>query len=88
MAAKLSKELSDAIQASGDESLEVIDPQSNRSYFIMDDDTYQRALKALRQQVDHDAIAAGIAEMEAGEGQPIDEAFAQLRAKAGFPPRG
>lgn len=88
MAARLSKELCDAIHASDEDSLEVIDPTSNRSYFIIDDDTYRRASRALRQQADHDAIAAGIAEMEAGEGQPIDEAFAELSATAAFPPRG
>ena len=74
MTAKLSKELAEALHASGDESLEVVDPDSNRIYVLVEGDVHRQAMNALRRQRDRDAIAQGIAEMEAGEGIPIDEA--------------
>ena len=39
----------------------------------------------LRQQ-DREAIAEGIRQMEAGEGQPLDNAFAEIRSRLGFSP--
>ena len=74
MTAKLSKQLADALHASGDDSLEVVDPRSNRTYVLVDGDTHRRAMEALRRQQDRDAIAEGIADMEAGRGVPLDEA--------------
>jgi hypothetical protein len=79
MAAKLSKELADALHANGDNSLEVVDPSDNRVYFIVDGETHRRAMDALRRQRDRDAIAEGIAQMEAGEGIPLQEARQQTR---------
>ena len=32
------------------------------------------------------AIAEGIAQMEAGEGRPAEEAFEDMRSRLGFPP--
>lgn len=80
MTPKLSKDLADALQASGDSELEVVDPGSNRTYFVVDADVHRRAMEALRRQQDRDAIAQGIAEMEAGEGVPLNEAFDDIRA--------
>lgn len=74
MTAKLTKEQAAALHATGQDELEVIDPQTLRLYLIVDSDTHRRAIEALRQQQDRDAIAQGIAEMEAGEGIPLAEA--------------
>ena len=74
MTAKLSKELADALHATGECELEVVDPETNRTYVIIDSDIHRRAMEALRRQQDHDAIAQGIAEMEAGEGISVAEA--------------
>lgn len=74
MIAKLTKELADALNASGESELEVVDPDTNRSYTIVDSEIHRQAMEALRRQQDHDAIAQGIAEMEAGEGIPVAEA--------------
>lgn len=74
MAAKLTKELADALHASGDNSLEVVDPSDNRVYFIIDGETHRNAMDALRRQRDRDAIANCLAQMEAGEGIPLQEA--------------
>jgi len=74
MIAKLSKELSDALHASQEGGLEVVDPETNRTYTLVDSETYRHAMEALRRQQDHEAIARGIAEMEAGGGIPLEEA--------------
>jgi hypothetical protein len=74
MTAKLSKELAAALHASGDSELEVVDPDTERTYFLVDSDTHRRAMEALRHQHDRDAIAQGIAEMQAGEGISVEEA--------------
>lgn len=74
MSAKLSKELADALHATGECQLEVVDPDTNRTYIIVDSEVHRRAMEALRRQQDRDAIAQGIAEMEAGEGISVDEA--------------
>lgn len=90
MTPKLTDELSAAIDASKSESLEVVHPSTNRTYFIVDGDTHRRAMDALQQkrrQEDHDAIAEGIAQMEAGEGQPLAEAFDDIRANLQLRPR-
>lgn len=85
MAAKLNKELADALQAAGGESLEVVDPVTNRVYRIIDEETHRRAMRALRAQQDRDAIAEGIAQMDAGAGKPAMQAFEELRERLGFP---
>ena len=83
MTAKLSKELSDALHSQGDNRLAVVDPQDNRVYYIVDADT----LAHLEQASTHNAIAQGIADMEAGRGKPVAKADAYLREKLGFPQR-
>lgn len=74
MTAKLTKELAAALHATGESELEVVDPDTQRLYFIVDGETHRQAMEALRRQQDRDAIAQGIAEMEAGEGIPVAEA--------------
>ncbi|MEO8495994.1 MAG: hypothetical protein ABI614_13050 [Planctomycetota bacterium] len=85
MTTKLSKELSDALNASGTSQIEAVDPTSGRVYFIVDGDTHRQAMEALRQRQDRDAIAEGIAQMEAGQGKPLNEAFEDMRVRLGFP---
>lgn len=85
MTAKLSKELADALEASGASEIEAVDPISGRVYFIVEGETHRQAMEALRQRQDHDAIGEGIAQMEAGPGKPLDEAFEDIRDRLGFP---
>ena len=80
MTAKLTKELTAALQAIRESELEVVDPETSRLYFIVDGETHRLAIDALRRQQDRDAIALGIAELEAGEGIPLNEAFDDIRA--------
>ena len=74
---KLSKELVDALNAAGNGELEVLNPDDNRVYFVVDGDTYRQAMDALRRQRDRDAIGNGIAQMEEGKGIPLEEARKQ-----------
>ncbi len=83
MAAKLSNELSDSLQASGAEELEVVDPTTPRLYVICDAEIHQQAKRVL----DRESIRVGIQQMENGEGQPLDEAFEEMRTELGFQPK-
>lgn len=85
MATELNKELVDALQAAGGEGLEVVDPESNRVYRIIDEETHRRAMLALQAQQDRNAIAEGVAQMVSGEGKPAEQSFEEVRQKLGFP---
>ncbi len=85
MTPKLSEELANALHANGPDGLEVIDPATNRVYMIVDGDTYRQAVEALRRQIDRNAIAEGLAQMEAGKGKPAEQAFEEMRERMRFP---
>jgi hypothetical protein len=61
--------------------LEVVNPNDNRVYFVVDGDTHRLAMDALRRQHEREAIARGIAQMEAGEGISLKEARSQTRER-------
>ena len=86
MIARLNQELTAALHATGDRELELIDPETQRQYVLVDSDTFHQAMDALRRQQDREAITAGLAQWEAGEGRPLDEAFEALRTRLGFAP--
>lgn len=86
MISRLTKEQSAALNA-GEGTLELIDPDTQRRFVLVDRDTHREAMQALARQQDLAAIAEGIAEMEAGLGKPLDEAFADIRARLELPPR-
>ena len=81
MSPKLTKELTAALHAAGDNELEVVDPETERIYYVVDADIHRLAMDALRRQQDREAIAKGIAEMEAGEAIPIDQARTLARER-------
>ncbi|MBI1346420.1 hypothetical protein GC163_09025 [bacterium] len=85
MPTELTKELAAALNATGENGLEVVDPDTQRTYFVVEADIHRRAMDALRRQQNRDAIAQGIAEMEAGHGKPLDQAMADIRGRLGFP---
>ena len=74
MIAKLTKDLIVALHATEDNELEVVDPETQRTYLVVDANIHRKAMDALRRQQDREAIAQGIEEMEAGAGIPIEEA--------------
>jgi|GEM_PF-645817 hypothetical protein len=86
MTAKLSKELADALLATGESELELVDPDTQQTYFLVEGEMHRRATEALRRQQDQHAIAQGLAQMEAGQGKPLDQAFSELRSRLGFQP--
>lgn len=86
MIAKLNKELADALHATGGSELEVIDPATQQTYYLVDSEIHRRAMEALRCQQDRHAIAEGLAQLEAGQGKPLDQAFSEMRSRLGFPP--
>lgn len=87
MNAKLTKELTAALHASGECALEVVDPETSRLYVIVDGETHRQAMDALRRQQDRDAIAQGIAELKVSTGVSLDEAFDDIRVKQHLRPR-
>ena len=87
MTPKLNKELSDALNASDNGEVEAIDPATNKVYVVIDGDLHQRAMTALQQQQDWEAIQQGIAQADAGESMPLAEADRKIREEFGFPPR-
>jgi len=86
MNTKLPEELRQAIQEHPS-GLRLEDQQTHMVYVLLDEETHRRAMRALREQEDLEAIGRGIAAMEAGEGRPLAEADAAMRKELGFPPR-
>lgn len=86
MAATLTKEQIEALHASHD-VLEVVDPETNRRYVVVEEELHRQAMAALEAKRTREAIARGIADMEAGRGKPLDEAFEDIRRRLGFSPR-
>lgn len=74
MIAKLTKEQAAALRAAGERELEVVDPDTQRTYFVVEAEIHRQAMEALRRQQDRDTIAQGLAEMEAGQAIPLEEA--------------
>ena len=85
MTAKLSDELQRAIDAHQGRPVEVEHPVTHKMYVLIEQPTHARAMKALEQQKVTRSIQAGIDDMEAGRGMPIEAADRMLRKKLGFP---
>ncbi len=73
MSTFLTPELSAALQENEGE-LRLVDPNTQRVYVLVDDETHTRAMEALRKREDRHAIQSGIDDMEAGRMQPADDA--------------
>lgn len=87
MIAKLTQELTAALDATANRELELVDPETQRRYVLVDSDIYHQAMEALRIQQDREAIATGLEQLEAGEGRTVDESFQSMRTRLGFAPR-
>ena len=86
MTPKLTSEQRQALQQAGGQPVPVEDENSATSYVIVDRQTHEQAMNALRRQEDRSAIQRGIDDMEAGRGMSAEEAEKHLREKLGFPP--
>jgi hypothetical protein len=69
-----------ALHAAGDK-LPVIDVTTQQLYVVVDLDVHERAMEALREREDLEAIREGVAQVEAGEGVSIEEARKQTDAE-------
>lgn len=69
------------------EGIEVEDDQTQKVYFLTDAELHRRAMQALQRQENHDAIQAGIEDMEAGRVVPFEEVDRRIREKLGLPQR-
>ena len=61
------------------EGIEVEDSRTQKVYFLTDAEVHRRAMQALKRQDDHDAIQAGIDDMEAGRVVPYEEVSRNLQ---------
>ena len=84
---KLTDEQRVALQQSPD-GISCEDTTTNRVYVLVDEQVHRRAMHALKQQQDHEAIRRGIAQMEAGGGLLIQDARIQLAQEFGFSASG
>lgn len=84
MIAQLTQELTAALNATGHNELELVDPDTQRMYVLIDSHTYQLAKDALRSQQGREAITQGIAQLESGHGRLLDESFQIMRDRLGF----
>ena len=74
MTAKLTPKQAQALHASGEKPLPVIDPVTNHIYVVVDQAKYEQAMQALRQLETANAIREGLADVEAGRSMPIEVA--------------
>ncbi len=84
MSIELNQELVNAIFSVGHANLEVIDPRTQKTYVFVERETHRQAMEALRRQQDREAIAQGIRQMEAGQGESIEQAFTDLQEQLGY----
>jgi predicted transcriptional regulator len=83
---KLPAELRQAIQRNPHLRLE--DEQTHVVYVVVDEETHQRAMRALQEQEDLAAIQRGLDDRAHGREQPLEEVDAEIREEFGFPPPG
>ncbi len=84
---KLTDEQRVALQQSPD-GISCEDTTTNRVYVLVEEQVHRRAMHALKQQQDLEAIRRGIAQMEAGGGLLIQDARIQLAQEFGFSASG
>ena len=87
MTPKLSEEQRRALAAKEGRPIPVEDDQTHKLYVLVGEDLHRRAMQALKEQEDLAAVREGIKQMEAGLGQPLEQADAEIRNELGFPPR-
>ena len=76
MISYLTPEQASALQAGGNAPMQIIDPTTRRVYYVID----SGFLAELERRSDLDAIREGVADMQAGRSQSIDQARTADRA--------
>ena len=86
MTTKLPAELRLAI-AQNPNAVRLEDDETHAVYFVVDEETHRRAMRALKEQEDWQSVQRGLRDREQGNELPIAEADAKIREELGFPPR-
>ncbi len=76
MISYLTPEQASALQAGGNAPMQIIDPTTRRVYYVID----SGFLAELERRSDLDAIREGVADMQVGRSQSIDQARTADRA--------
>jgi hypothetical protein len=87
MTPKITDEQRQAILSGQGQPVDVEDEQTRARYVLVDQETHQRAVAALRQQEDMAAIQQGIEAAAEGRESTLEEADAHIRKELGFPSR-
>ena len=85
MTPKLTDEMRQALQQQPGGPVEIPDDESQRVYVLIDAELHERAMRALQQQQDWESIQEGIAQADAGDTMPLQEADRRIREEFGFP---
>ena len=83
MTAKLSNDLQKAVDAHVGQPIKVEHPGTHAVYFLIDEETHRRAMRALQEQEDWQSVQRGLAERERALGQPLAEVDVEIRGKLG-----
>jgi len=81
MTPKLTDEQRQALADDPDHTVKVQDEQTQRVYVLVDEQWHVAARQALQREHDLAAIREGLRQADNGEGRPLAEAEADLRAK-------
>ena len=84
MTPKLTDEMRQALQQQPAGPVEIPDDETQRVYVLIDAELHQRAMAALRQQQDWESIQQGIAQADADDTMPLEEADRKIREEFGF----
>ena len=86
MTTKLPDEIRQAIQQNPNR-VRLEDDETHAVYFVVDEETHRRAMRALKEQEDNAAIVEGLQQMKNGEGRPLHEVDAAMQEDFGLPRR-
>ena len=81
---RLSEEVSQALKACNGEALSVEAPGFDRRFVVVAQSEFDAAMAALELKRNVELIREGIADVEAGRVQPLEEAMEQIRVEMGF----
>ena len=80
----MSEEQREALQKDPGKPITIEDDQAQAFYVLIDAELHQRAMTALQQQQDWESIQQGIAQADAGDTMPLEEADRKIREEFGF----
>ncbi len=84
---KLSEEVAEALKAAKGRPIAVDVPGFDHRFVVIDQAEYDAAMAELELQKNVALIREGIADVEAGRVQPLEEAMDDIRRELGFRPR-